>query len=222
MRMLTSLDGGGCGARCTSAALADDAAALSEAQDRAAIEALMWRYVRALDSMDADGYAAVFTEDGTFGSGNTQRKGRADLKAMVADLKKGREERAPPAHRARRCTRDRESPDHFTGPNEARYDSYWMTCSAPTALRRRDSPPPAAASTARACGRRVAHQESERRAAGAAEGARPEVTRHESIETWRWLANFVRAPGERRCASVVQNPSRSQGFRPRLRTISPA
>ena len=35
----------------------------------------MWRYVRALDSMDADGYAAVFTEDGTFGSGNTQRKG---------------------------------------------------------------------------------------------------------------------------------------------------
>src|ERR671910_58678 len=77
-----------------SAALADDAAVLRGGQDRAAIEALMWRYVRALDSMDADGYAAVFTEDGTFGSGNTQRKGRADLKAMVADLKKGRDERA--------------------------------------------------------------------------------------------------------------------------------
>jgi hypothetical protein len=70
-------------------AMADDAAVLREAQDRTAIEALMWRYVRALDSMDADGYAAVFTEDGSFGSGNTQRKGRADLKAMVADLKKG-------------------------------------------------------------------------------------------------------------------------------------
>ena len=44
-------------------AFADDAAALREAQDRAAIEALMWRYVRALDSLDPDGYAAVFTED---------------------------------------------------------------------------------------------------------------------------------------------------------------
>ena len=110
------------------AALADDAAALREAQDRAAIEALMWRYVRALDSMDADGYAAVFTEDGAFGSGNTQRKGRADLKAMVADLKKGRDERAaagqPSAPMYHVIANHQIT---FTGPNEARYDSYWMT-----------------------------------------------------------------------------------------------
>lgn len=110
------------------AASADDAAALREAQDRAAIEALMWRYVRALDSLDPDAYAAVFTEDGTFGSGNTQRKGRAELKAMVADLRKNRDERAaagnpsPPMYHV--------IANHqitFTGPNEARYDSYWMT-----------------------------------------------------------------------------------------------
>jgi uncharacterized protein (TIGR02246 family) len=110
------------------AALADDAAALREAQDRAAIEALMWRYVRALDSMDADAYAAVFTEDGTFGSGNTQRKGRGDLKAMVADLKKGRDERAaagtPSAPMYHVIANHQIT---FTGPNEARYDSYWMT-----------------------------------------------------------------------------------------------
>ena len=68
----------------TQAAFADDAAALREAQDRAAIEALMWRYVRALDSMDADGYAAVFTEDGKFKSGSTQHQGRAEMKEMIA------------------------------------------------------------------------------------------------------------------------------------------
>jgi uncharacterized protein (TIGR02246 family) len=110
------------------AAFADDAAVLREAQDRAAIEALMWRYVRALDSMDPDGYAAVFTEDGTFGSGSTQRKGRADLKAMVADLKKGRDDRAaagnPSAPMYHVIANHQVT---FTGPNEARYDSYWMT-----------------------------------------------------------------------------------------------
>jgi uncharacterized protein (TIGR02246 family) len=110
------------------AALADDAAALREAQDRAAIEALMWRYVRALDSLDPDAYAAVFTEDGTFGSGSTQRKGRADIKQMVADLKKGRADReaagqpnAPMYHVIANHQIE------FVGPNEARYDSYWMT-----------------------------------------------------------------------------------------------
>ena len=111
-----------------SVTFADDAAIIREAQDRAAIEALMWRYVRALDSMDADGYAAVFTEDGTFGSGNTQRKGRADLKAMVADLKKGRDERAaagtPSAPMYHVIANHQVT---FTGANEARYDSYWMT-----------------------------------------------------------------------------------------------
>jgi uncharacterized protein (TIGR02246 family) len=127
MRILTSLMVAAL-ALGAQAAFADDAAALREAQDRAAIEALMWRYVRALDSLDPDAYAAVFTEDGTFGSGNTQRKGRADLKAMVADLKKNRDQRAaagganPPMYHV--------IANHqitFTGPNEARYDSYWMT-----------------------------------------------------------------------------------------------
>ena len=34
---------------------ADTRSPAEEAADRAAIEALMWRYVRALDSLDADG-----------------------------------------------------------------------------------------------------------------------------------------------------------------------
>ena len=110
------------------AAFADEAALLREAQDRAAIEALMWRYVRALDSLDPDGYAAVFTEDGKFKSGSTQHQGRADIKGMVADLKKTRDERAaagtPSAPMYHVIANHQIT---FTGPNEARYDSYWMT-----------------------------------------------------------------------------------------------
>jgi uncharacterized protein (TIGR02246 family) len=109
------------------AAFADDAAAVREA-DRAAIEALMWRYVRALDSMDADAYAAVFTEDGAFKSGSTQHQGRAEVKQMIADLKKTRDERAaagtPSAPMYHVIANHQIT---FTGPNEARYDSYWMT-----------------------------------------------------------------------------------------------
>ena len=149
MRLLTSLMVAAVALGAQSAALADDAAALREAQDRAAIEALMWRYVRALDSMDADAYAAVFTEDGTFGSGNTQRKGRADIKAMVADLKKGRDDRAAagtPSPAMYHVIANHQIT--FTGPNEARYDSYWMTVfGANGADTPCEWPPPAAAST---------------------------------------------------------------------------
>jgi uncharacterized protein (TIGR02246 family) len=108
-------------------AFADDAVATREA-DRAAIEALMWRYVRALDSMDADCYAAVFTEDGKFKSGSTQHQGRAEMKEMIAGLKKTRDERAaagtPSAPMYHVIANHQIT---FTGPNEARYDSYWMT-----------------------------------------------------------------------------------------------
>jgi 3-phenylpropionate/cinnamic acid dioxygenase small subunit len=128
MRKLTSLAVAAVALGASSIGLADDAAVLREAQDRAAIEALMWRYVRALDSMDPDAYAAVFTEDGTFGSGSTQRKGRADIKQMVADLKKGRDDRAaagtPSAPMYHVIANHQIT---FMGANEARYDSYWMT-----------------------------------------------------------------------------------------------
>jgi uncharacterized protein (TIGR02246 family) len=128
MRMSTGLLMAAVALGASGVSLADDAAALREAQDRIAIEALMWRYVRALDTLDADAYAAVFTEDGSFGSGNTQRQGRAELAQMVAELKKGRTDReaagetnAPMYHVIANHRIE------FVGPNEARYDSYWMT-----------------------------------------------------------------------------------------------
>jgi hypothetical protein len=63
-----------------------------------------------------------------FRSGNAEEKGHAELKAMVAGLKKTRDERAaagtPSAPMYHVIANHQIT---FTGPNEARYESYWMT-----------------------------------------------------------------------------------------------
>ena len=59
-----------------------------EAKDRAEIEKLMWQYARALDTLNADAYAATYTPDGEFRSGANATKGRDALKKMISDLKK--------------------------------------------------------------------------------------------------------------------------------------
>jgi hypothetical protein len=57
-----------------------------EAKDRAEIEKLMWRYARALDTLNPDAYVATFTPDGQFGGGANATKGHAALHKMIADL----------------------------------------------------------------------------------------------------------------------------------------
>lgn len=54
------------------------------AEDREAIEELMWRYARALDTGNAEAYAATYTEDGEFMAGAMSTKGRQSLHDMVA------------------------------------------------------------------------------------------------------------------------------------------
>lgn len=66
-----------------------------EASDREEIEALLWKYARALDTLNADAYVSVYTEDGAFQSGGTaQTKGHQALRDMIVNLKKGQDERA--------------------------------------------------------------------------------------------------------------------------------
>jgi uncharacterized protein (TIGR02246 family) len=60
---------------------------MREAKDRAEIESLMWRYVRALDTFNADACAAAYTPDGQFGSGANATKGREALAKMITDLR---------------------------------------------------------------------------------------------------------------------------------------
>lgn len=118
----------GCGGASGGASASADAALLQQARDREQIEELMWRYARTLDAADADGYAAVYVEDGEFIAGGQSMKGREALHKFVADLKKSREERKAggqnPGGTLHMTANHR---IEFTGPDSATVHSYWMT-----------------------------------------------------------------------------------------------
>ena len=64
--------------------------ALQKLQDKAEIESLIVRYGTALDTLDADGYAAVFTEDAELDVAGNVRKGRQQIRAIVTGLQESR------------------------------------------------------------------------------------------------------------------------------------
>jgi predicted SnoaL-like aldol condensation-catalyzing enzyme len=93
-------------------------------EDRAAINALMWRYDRSLDHYDAQAYAANFTPDGAFG----QVKGREALAKMITDLVAGQETRrqgGATIGKMHHFTMNQWL--EFTGPTTARYHYYHQT-----------------------------------------------------------------------------------------------
>lgn len=93
---------------------------LRESQDRAAIEALMWNYVRAIDSWNPDAYAAVFTEDGSF----LGTQGRDDLRQMVVDLGANRTDESPDLYHVMANQNI-----SFLSPSVAVVNYYWQTVS---------------------------------------------------------------------------------------------
>jgi 3-phenylpropionate/cinnamic acid dioxygenase small subunit len=101
---------------------------LQQAQDREDIELLMWRYARALDTTDAEAYAALYTADGQFGTGDAAVKGHEALKQMVLDVRKRREERiakGEPAPGTMHATADHVI--EFHDADHATFHSYWAT-----------------------------------------------------------------------------------------------
>jgi hypothetical protein len=117
----------------TPAALADDADTLREMRDRSEIEALMWRYVRALDTFDPDAYVSAFTADGQFGTGENAAKGHDALHAMVSGLRDSRAERAAQGETVAPLQHViANSWLEFVNENEAMLHSYWMTLGGST------------------------------------------------------------------------------------------
>ena len=96
--------------------------------DRNAIKDLMWHYARALDTFNADAYAALFTEDGSFKAGSNATRGRKALRDMINNYKKDREERkakgetvAPMYHM------NADTWIEFLDDSHALHHSYWFT-----------------------------------------------------------------------------------------------
>jgi len=105
---------------CLSLLVAGPALAERE-EDREAIHALMWKYARALDTWNADAYAALYTDDGQFGVGPSATKGREALRNMIAGFTSG--DNPPPA--LLHMTAD--SWIEFIDDTHARHHSYWLT-----------------------------------------------------------------------------------------------
>lgn len=74
----------------TASAQEAPSAALQRLMDRAEIEELVARYVTALDTLDADAYEGVFTEDGEYDVTGTVYKGRLAIRKIVTDLQASR------------------------------------------------------------------------------------------------------------------------------------
>jgi uncharacterized protein (TIGR02246 family) len=68
-----------------------EAVAIQKLLDRAEIEELVVRYVTALDTLDADAYEGVFTEDAVYElPGGIVHTGRAAMRKIVTDLQAAR------------------------------------------------------------------------------------------------------------------------------------
>jgi uncharacterized protein (TIGR02246 family) len=100
---------------------------LVRAQDRVAIEQLMWNYIRALDSGNAEAYANLFAPDGQFGRGATAVKGREALKKMVSDARQKLDADNKNGKKTPRMFHVVTNPHiEFIDKDHARYHAYWM------------------------------------------------------------------------------------------------
>ena len=97
-------------------------------EDRIAVEDVMARYVWAVDSLDADGYAALFTDDAVIDSNGTIGKGHGEIRGIVTSLSKRRDDNKakglPSANLYHVISSVRIT---FPKPGEALHQSYWQT-----------------------------------------------------------------------------------------------
>ena len=97
-------------------------------EDRIAVEDVMARYVWTVDSLDADGYVAVFSEDAVIDSNGSISKGHEAIRNIVTGLIQRRDDNKakglPTANLYHVISNVRIS---FPKPGEALHQSYWQT-----------------------------------------------------------------------------------------------
>ena len=97
-------------------------------EDRIAVEDVMARYVWTVDSLDADGYVAVFTDDAVIDSNGSISKGHEEIRKIVTSLIQRRDENKakglPASNLYHVISNVRIT---FPKPGEAVHQSYWQT-----------------------------------------------------------------------------------------------
>jgi ketosteroid isomerase-like protein len=97
-------------------------------EDRVAVEDVMARYVWAVDSLDADRYVAVFTEDAVIDSNGSISNGRAEIRRIVTGLIQRRDDNKAKGLPTANLYHVISSPRiTFPKPEEALHQSYWQT-----------------------------------------------------------------------------------------------
>jgi uncharacterized protein (TIGR02246 family) len=97
-------------------------------EDRIAVEDVMARYVWAVDSLDPEGYVAVFTEDAIINANGSISKGREEIRKIVTSLIQRRDDNKakglPTSNLYHMISNVRIT---FPKPGEALHQSYWQT-----------------------------------------------------------------------------------------------
>jgi uncharacterized protein (TIGR02246 family) len=97
-------------------------------EDRIAVEDVMARYVWAVDSLDPEGYVAVFTEDAVIDSNGSLSKGHGEIRKIVTSLIQRRDDNRakglPTSNLYHVISSVRIT---FPKPGEALHQSYWQT-----------------------------------------------------------------------------------------------
>jgi uncharacterized protein (TIGR02246 family) len=97
-------------------------------QDRIAVEDVMARYVWSVDSLDADGYVAVFTQDAVIDSNGSISRGREEIRKIVTNLIQRRDDNKAKGLPTANLYHVISSPRiTFPKPGEALHQSYWQT-----------------------------------------------------------------------------------------------
>jgi uncharacterized protein (TIGR02246 family) len=97
-------------------------------EDRIAVEDVMARYVWTVDSLDADGYVAVFTDDAVIDSNGSLSKGHEQIRKIVTSLIQRRDDNKakglPAANLYHVISSVRIT---FPKADEAVHQAYWQT-----------------------------------------------------------------------------------------------
>jgi len=101
---------------------------LRQLADRAAIHEVMQKYIWSVDSLDADGYVSVFTEDAVIDSNGNLEEGHDAIRGVVTGLlarqAANRAAGKPPGNLYHVISNETIS---FQNATEATYQSYWQT-----------------------------------------------------------------------------------------------
>jgi uncharacterized protein (TIGR02246 family) len=97
-------------------------------EDRIAVEDVMARYVWTVDSLDPEGYVAVFTEDAVIDSNGSISRGHEEIRKIVTGLIQRRDDNRarglPTSNLYHVISSVRIT---FPKPGEALHQSYWQT-----------------------------------------------------------------------------------------------